>query len=68
MLRISKLTKICFGYFNPFVFTKIVKINNYPGDVSDISAQKEPMAGSSEVFFKIKLNIFLDTLILKIFL
>ena len=35
----SKLYKLIFGYFDPIIFFLIIKINNFRGDLSDISAE-----------------------------
>ena len=43
MLLFSKLNKMCFGYFDPEIFYQIMKINNFRGDLTDISAKKEAL-------------------------
>ena len=44
VLPFSKLHKIYFGYFYPERFLKIMKINAFRGDRTDISAKKEALA------------------------
>ena len=44
VLLFSKLNKIFFGYFHPDFFFKIMKINNFQGDLTDISAKNEALA------------------------
>ena len=43
VLLFSKLNKIFFGYLHPEFFFKIMKINNFQGDLTDISAKKEAL-------------------------
>ena len=72
----SKLNYYFFGYLDPTNVYFITKITNFQGDLSDVAAKTASLSASrflerriviSEVFFKIKLFIFLDTFILKIF-
>ena len=43
MLPFSKLNKMFFGYFDPDFFLKIMKINNFRGELTDSSAKKEAL-------------------------
>ena len=45
-----------------------MKINNFQGELTDISAKKEALATSSEAFCKMKINELHDTVILHTFL
>ena len=44
MLPFSKLNKILFGYFDPEKIFLDNKINNFRGELTDISAKKEALA------------------------
>ena len=44
VLLFSKLNKLFFGYFDPDFFYNIVKINDFRGELDDISAKKEALA------------------------
>ena len=49
VLLFSKLIKLFFGYFDPVKYFLIVKINNFRGDLSSISAKMATVqAGSLE--------------------
>ena len=44
MLLFSKLNKTFLGYLDPAVFfLQIMKMNNFRGDLTDISAKKEAL-------------------------
>ena len=44
MLLFSKLNKLFFGYFYPDkIFFKIMKMNNFQGELTNISAKKETL-------------------------
>ena len=46
----SKLNYFCFGYFDPTnIFFYIIKISNFRGDPSDISAKTATLAGMLEL-------------------
>ena len=47
MLLFSKLNKIFLGYFDPEKIFQIIEINNFQGDLTDISAKKEALELSS---------------------
>ena len=44
MLLFSKLNQIFIGYFDPEMVFYIVKITDFRGDLSDISALKEALS------------------------
>ena len=39
MLLVSKLNKLLFGYFDPEKYFEIIKITNFQGELTDISAK-----------------------------
>ena len=41
MFLFSKLINLLFGYFDPVTIFYVIKINNFRGDLSDISAKFE---------------------------
>ena len=43
----SKLNNLFFGYFDPVIVFFIIKINNFRGDLSDISAKTATLIGYS---------------------
>ena len=43
MLLLSKLNTILFGFFDPELFCKMMKINIFWADLSDVSAKKEAL-------------------------
>ena len=44
----SKLNYFTFGYFDPIIFFLIIKINNFRGDLSDVSAKTATLPGLRE--------------------
>ena len=56
MLLFSNLNTIFFGYFDPEnIFLQIINIIDFRGDLTDISAKKEALAGTNvleNAFFK----------------
>ena len=56
VLLFSKLNKMFFGYFDPETIFKIIKLNNFRGDLTDISTKKEALlhSGSAGFFKRIK--------------
>ena len=50
MLLFSKLNKISFGYFDPENIILDNKINNFRGDLTDISAKKEALLFDPVIF------------------
>ena len=45
-LLFTKLNKLVFGYYNPENIFLDNEINNFQGDVTDISAHTKPMEGT----------------------
>ena len=47
MLLFSNSNKYFIGYFDPFLFFFIIKLINFRGDLTDISAKKETLIQSA---------------------
>ena len=44
VLPLSKSNKKCFGYFDPEKMFQIMKMNNFRGEITDVSDKKEALA------------------------
>ena len=49
----SKLNKMFYGHFDPVFFLKIMKINNFQGELPDVSAKKEALLSVPTVMVRI---------------